>query len=86
VKQYEVEYDSTLVIEEFVIPVKSAQLKKVKIKAADYLFIPIQQRQAQLLIQAFEPQCMINLLQYDRFGYLMKDGNKYPILRVESNH
>lgn len=82
VKQYEVEYDSSLVIEEFVIPVKSAKLKQVKIKAADYLFVPIKQRQAQLLIQAFEPRCMINLLQYERFRYLMKE-KVYPILRVE---
>ncbi len=82
VKQYLLEYDSSLVIEEFVIPVKSAQLKKIKIKVSDYLFVPIRQRQAQMLIQAFEPQCMINLLQYERFGYLMKE-KKYLILRVE---
>ncbi len=82
VKQYWLEYDSSLVIEEFVIPVKSARPQVIKVKALDYLFIPIEQRQAQMLIQAFEPQCMINLLQYERFRYLMKE-KFYPILRVE---
>jgi hypothetical protein len=31
---------------------------------------------------AFEPQSMINLLQYDRFEYLMKE-KVWPVLRVE---
>jgi hypothetical protein len=82
VKQYAVEYDSSLVIEEFVIPGHKARPQTTTVKASDYLFVPIGQRQAQLLIQAFEPHCMINLLQYERFGYLMKE-KFYPILRVE---
>jgi hypothetical protein len=62
--------------------VSAAQQQPVKVKATDYLFVSTDQRPAQMLITALEPQGMINLMQYDRFAYL-RNEREYPVMRVE---
>lgn len=81
--QYIPEYGATTVFEEFELPVTSAKREKTKTIAADqYYFVPVEQRKSTMMTLAFEPQSMINLLQYEKFAYLMK-GKIWPILRVE---
>ncbi len=82
VKQYLLEFQKQPEIEEFTIYVSAAQLQTVKVKASDYLLVSTNQRPAQMLITALEPQGMINLMQYDRFAYL-RNEREYPVLRVE---
>jgi hypothetical protein len=81
--QYIPEYGSKPVFEEFELPVTSAKKEPAKkITAAQYYFVPIEQRKSTMMTLAFEPQSMINLLQYDKFAYLMNE-KIWPILRVE---
>jgi hypothetical protein len=82
VKQYLLEFEKQPEIEEFTIYVSGARERTVKVKASEYLFVPTNQRAAQLIITALEPQGMINLMQYDRFAYL-RNAKEYPVLRVE---
>lgn len=77
------EYGTKPVFEEFELPVSSAVKEQVKkVNAAKYYFVPIGQRTSTMMTLAFEPQSMINLLQYERFAYLMKE-TYWPVLRVE---
>lgn len=46
-----------------------------------YLLIPMNQPASKMLIQAFEPQSMLGLIQYDEYEYLLSES--YPILRLE---
>jgi hypothetical protein len=81
--QYIPEYGAKPLFEEFELPVTSVKKEQTKkITAAQYYFVPIEQQKSTMMTLAFEPQSMINLLQYDRFEYLMKE-KIWPILRVE---
>lgn len=52
------------------------------INSSEYYYIPIDQPRGKMLIQALEPQSMIGLATYPKFAYLVREGEKYPILRV----
>jgi hypothetical protein len=81
--QYIPEYGEKTVFEEFEVPVRSVKKEAVKkVASAQYYYVPIEQRKSTMMTLAFEPQSMINLLQYDRFEYLMKE-KVWPVLRVE---
>lgn len=83
VMRYIPEYGKKPVFEEFELPVSSVTQERVKnIVPGNYYYVPVEQRASTMLTLAFEPQSMINLLQYDRFAYLMKE-KFWPILRVE---
>jgi hypothetical protein len=77
------EYGEKTVFEEFEVPVRSVKKEAVKkVSSAQYYYVPIEQRKSTMMTLAFEPQSMINLLQYEQFAYLMNEKH-WPVLRVE---
>jgi len=53
------------------------------IKPENYLYVPAQQIRRNKIIQAFEPQAMWGIGNYDRFDSLIRKGKQFPVLRVE---
>lgn len=49
-----------------------------------YFFVPIRQWKSNLICIAFEPRSMLGLANYDEYSYLLKQGEMFPIIRVES--
>lgn len=81
--QYIPEYGAKTLFEEFELPVTSVKKEQIKqIAASQYYYIPVEQRKSSLMTLAFEPLSMINLLQYEKFAYVLKE-RIWPILRVE---
>lgn len=61
---------------------------KIELKNIDYnsyVFVPTNQIKSNALVLLLEPESMINILQYEKFAYLLKDNSYYPVLRVEKN-
>lgn len=52
------------------------------INTSEYYFIPADQPGGKMLIQALEPQSVIGLATYPKFAYLVREGEKYPVLRA----
>ncbi len=48
----------------------------------DYIFIPVNQLRNNMIVIALEPKSELGLVTYKQFEYLLKAGQKYPILRV----
>jgi len=55
-----------------------------EINLADYYFIPTNQLQGNLIVQALEPRSVIGLAKYKLFDYLIKKEEYYPIIRVSN--
>jgi hypothetical protein len=54
------------------------------ISSDDYIYVPTAQLKGNMLVIALEPKSMLGLVTYKQFAYLLKAGEKYPILRVIS--
>lgn len=48
-----------------------------------YYLVPINQLHSNFLVSLFEPQSMLGLAQRPGFEYLLKENNRFPILRLE---
>jgi hypothetical protein len=48
----------------------------------DYIFIPTSQLKGNMIVIALEPKSMLGLVTYPKFAYLLKAGEKFPVLRV----
>ena len=48
----------------------------------EYLFLPTKQLAGNVIVQALEPKSIIGLATYKKFEYLVKKGEKYPVLRL----
>lgn len=55
---------------------------KSKISAADYIYVPTAQLKGNMVVIALEPKSMLGLVTYKQFAFLLKTGEKYPILRL----
>lgn len=53
-----------------------------KIDLSNYYYLPVNQLKNNLIVIALEPKSMLGLATYKQFEYLIKRGEKYPILRV----
>jgi hypothetical protein len=53
-----------------------------EINISDYIFVPTSQLKGNLIVIALEPKSELGLATYPVFAYLLKAGEKYPILRV----
>ncbi|MCX6169766.1 MAG: M14 family zinc carboxypeptidase [Ignavibacteriales bacterium] len=70
-------------LEELYINTPVVELKDAaEIESDKYFFVPLTQIYSNMLVLLFEPQSMMNLLQYEKFSYLLKENDYYPILRV----
>jgi Zinc carboxypeptidase len=52
------------------------------IPADEYIYLPTSQLKGNMIIIAFEPKSMLGLVTYKQFAFLLKAGERYPILRV----
>jgi hypothetical protein len=50
--------------------------------AGDYYFIPTDQLKGNLVVLALEPKSMLGLATYNKYAFLLKSGEAFPILRV----
>lgn len=67
-----------------IIPVtEKRELKEIDYES--YAFVAINQLKSNALVLLLEPESMINILQYEKFAYLLKANSYYPVLRVEKN-
>jgi hypothetical protein len=65
---------------------KYPELSKEKIgikNPSNYFYVPLNQLHKNMLVTAFEPQSMLGIVQYEEFEYLLKEGERYPVFRVE---
>lgn len=53
-----------------------------KINLSDYFVLPVDQLKNNMIVIALEPKSVLGLVTYKQFEYLLKTGQKYPILRV----
>lgn len=53
------------------------------VKPENYLYVPVQQIRRNKIIQAFEPQAIWGIGNYDTFDELIHKGKQFPVLRVE---
>jgi hypothetical protein len=53
-----------------------------KINLSEYYFLPLNQLKNNMIVIALEPKSVLGLVTYKQFEYLLKAGQKYPILRV----
>jgi len=53
------------------------------IKPENYLYVPVQEIRRNKIVQAFEPQAMWGIGNYDKFDDLIRKGRQFPVLRVE---
>jgi hypothetical protein len=63
-------------------PLISMKEKTDKLIESDYIYIPLNQIKGNLIVLALEPKSMLGLVTYKQFGYLLKPGETFPILRV----
>lgn len=54
------------------------------INANDYVYIPTSQLKGNMIVIALEPKSELGLVTYKRYSELLKAGEKYPVLRVET--
>jgi len=64
-------------------PDVSLQMVNPDVNPHQYLLVPAAQLHANFLVSLFEPQSMLGLAQRPGFEYLLEEGTKFPILRVE---
>ena len=62
-----------------VVEVKEISDKLVK---GDYIYIPTRQLRNNMIIIALEPKSELGLVTYKNYEYLLKKGEKYPVLRL----
>jgi hypothetical protein len=50
----------------------------------NYVYVSTAQLHSNFLVQMFEPQSMLGLAQRPGYEYLLKEGERFPVLRVET--
>ncbi len=65
------------------LPWVEKQLISHSILSSEYFYVPVDQLHSNFLVTLFEPESMLGLSQRQEFEYLMKEGEQFPILRVE---
>lgn len=88
IEQYEVVAIDSMDFEGDMIVNPNVKAIKVNmmINANDYLYIPTAQLKGNMIVIALEPKSELGLVTYKRYSELLKTGEKYPVLRVESVH
>jgi len=66
-------------------PIVESREFRNQINPNDYYFIPIKQLKSNLIVIALEPKSMLGLVTYNIYEHLLRAGEYFPILRVESN-
>lgn len=84
VEQYFIDSVGTIDFEKDTIknPFVSVIDVKDKIQLNDYFYLPLNQIKNNMIVIALEPKSMLGLVTYKQFEYLLKAGDKYPVLRV----
>ena len=82
IEQYQVvTIDSTDFEGDRVVDPNVVTLKNIKV-AANYIYIPVNQLKGNMIVIGLEPKSMLGLVTYKQFAYLLRKGEKYPVLRV----
>lgn len=83
IEQYQVNTIDSMDFEGDKIVNPSVQANLVSsVKVDDFLFIPVDQLKGIMVITALEPKSELGLVTYPLFSYLLKEGEKFPVLRV----
>jgi hypothetical protein len=84
IEQYEVTAIDSIDFERDIIinPIVSVKEFHDAISADEYIFVPTSQLKGNLIVLALEPKSMLGLVTYNKYAYLIKAGDKYPVLRV----
>jgi Zinc carboxypeptidase len=84
IEQYQIEAIDSIDFEgdNIVNPTVVSKDVKSDFSPEDYIYIPTAQLKGNMLVIALEPRSMLGLVTYKQFAYLLKAGEKYPILRV----
>lgn len=84
--QYYIKEFTNISLEELDLKTPVIEKKFLKsINSDSYLYVPINQLKANTLVLILEPESMMNILQYEKFAYLLKVNSFYPVLRIEEN-
>jgi hypothetical protein len=84
IEQYEVSaIDSTDFEGDIVVnPEVTSHDHDGKINLSDYVYVPTSQLKGNMIVIALEPKSMLGLVTYPGFAYLLRAGEKFPVLRV----
>ena len=84
IEQYEIAAIDSIDFEgdNVVNPTVITKALKSDIPKEDYIYIPTSQLKGNMIVIALEPKSMLGLVTYKQFAFLLKSGEKYPILRV----
>lgn len=86
IEQYEITAIDSMDFEGDMIVNPAVTLHKIdaKINPDNFIYVPTSQLKGNLVVFALEPKSELGLATYQDFAYLLKAGEKYPILRVEN--
>jgi len=84
IEQYFIKSIDSIDFERDIIINPVVELKEFqgKIPASGYLYIPTAQLKGNMIVSALEPKSELGLVTYKQFAYLLKAGEKFPVLRV----
>jgi hypothetical protein len=84
IEQYEISAIDSIDFEGDIIvnPEVTSHDQDVRINFSDYLYVPTSQLKGNMIVIALEPKSMLGLVTYPGFAYLLRSGEKFPILRV----
>lgn len=84
--QYQIISNEKKQIEDREVNIPNVNKKKYLLTDKEnYLYVPLNQLHSKMLMLMFEPQSMLNILQYEQYSFWLADNSLYPILRVERN-
>lgn len=84
--QYQIISNEKKQIEDREVNIPNVNKKKYLLTDKEnYLYVPLNQLHSKMLMLMFEPQSMLNILQYTQYSFWLADNSLYPILRVERN-
>ena len=88
IEQYEINSVDSIDFEGDIIINPSVSVKEISksVRPADYLYLPASQLRGNMIVLALEPKSMLGLATYKEFAFLIKAGEKYPVLRVSLNN
>lgn len=84
IEQYMVESIDSIDFEGDIIvnPKVITKVFEADIPITDFIYIPTSQLKGNMIVIALEPKSMLGLVTYKQFAYLLKAGERFPILRV----
>lgn len=62
-------------------PIVESGIIELSVKES-FVFVPVCQLKANMIIQALEPKSMLGLVTYKQYAHLLKPNAKYPVYRV----